>query len=83
MHELMKRDMEENIESIWNPELEAERQDMLDAFLADLCLARFDREKRCYLLTDWYALGFGAVIMQPADDAPSVAVMKREMAGRP
>ena len=54
---------------------------MLDALLADPCLARFDPEKRCYLLTDWSALGFDAVHMQPADDAPSIAAVKREMAG--
>ena len=54
---------------------------MLDAFLADPCLSCFDPDKQCYLLTDWSALGFGAVLLKPSDDALSVAAMKREMAG--
>ena len=44
---------------------------------------RFDHKKRLYLRTDYSALSFGYVALQPGDDNSSLAAMHREMRGGP
>ena len=44
---------------------------------------RFDHRKRLYLCTDYSALSFGYVALQPGDDTSSLTAMHREMRGGP
>ena len=57
--------------------------DMINAILSEPCLMRFSAHKRCYLRTDFSSKGFAAVLLQPDDHEPSLAAMRREMAGGP
>ena len=65
----------------WDTNAQEEFDDLRNAILKDPCLARFDHTKRCYLSTDFSALGFGYCLTQPADDDASLAAMNREMVG--
>ena len=55
------------------------REDMIMAILSDTCVAKYDFNKRPYLLTDFSKRGFGYNLCQPADDPDSLAAMKRLM----
>ena len=57
------------------------REDMMTAILSDLCVVRYDFNKRPYLLTDFSKKGFGYNLCQPADDPDSFAAMQREAEG--
>ena len=77
----MTLDLDERLGSRWTPEHEAERNDMLNALLSKPCLMRYNPETRCYVRTDFSALGFGGALPQPDDDEESLAAVRREMAG--
>ena len=66
---------------MWTEECASSWQFICTAILADPCLAWYDSRKRCYVRTDFCKDGFGFVCLQPADDAVSLAAMRREMAG--
>ena len=57
------------------------REDMIMAILSDPCIARYDFNKRSYLLTDFPKKGFGYNLCQPADNPDSLGAMKREAEG--
>ena len=80
---LTKLEYETVLGDLYTPAHEAEQKFMLDALLADPCLMRYNCELRCYLRTDWSAIGMGFVLLQPADDTESRAAMRREIAGGP
>ena len=46
-------------------------------------MRRCQHKKRLYLCTDYSALAFGFVALQPADDKDSLAAMRREIRGGP
>ena len=79
----MKLPYEDSVTLLATAEHYAERNDMLQALLADPCIARFDPELRCYLTTDFSALGFAYVLCQSDSDVESLAAMRREVAGGP
>ena len=76
---LMKLDIESSLDGLWTPSHEAERHGMINAYLSDPCLARFDPDKCLYVLADWSALGFGVVLLKPTDGEASFPAMHREM----
>ena len=57
------------------------REDLIMAILSDPCVARYDFNKRPYLLTDFSKKGFGYNLCQPAHDPDSLAAMQREAEG--
>ena len=48
-----------------------EWEDIKEALLSNRCMMRFDHRKRLYLHTDYSALSFGYVALQPGDDNSS------------
>ena len=79
--ELAKLVMQSNIELLTKEEHYKAQEDLTMAILSDPCLAHFDYKKRSYLLTDFSKKGVGHNLCQPADDAVSMAAMRREMEG--
>ena len=77
----MTHELDERIGSRWTPAHDDERNDMLNALLSEPCLMRYNPAKRCYVRTDFSALGFGDALLQLDDDDEPLAAMKREMAG--
>ena len=57
------------------------REDMIMAILSDPCVARYDFNKRPYLLTVFSKKGFGYNLCHSADDPDSLAVMNYETRG--
>lgn len=81
---LLKLEYETRVEGHYTPAHEDEREDLLQALLADPCLARYNHKLRCYLRTDWSRFGFGYVLCQPdSEHEESLAAMRREMQGGP
>ena len=77
----MTLELDERIGSCWTPAHDAEQNNMLNALLSEPCLMQYNPAKRCYIRTDFSALGFGGALLQPDDDDESLAAMHREMAG--
>ena len=63
------------------PAVYAEMHDLLNAVMSDPILQRADINKRFYLRSDACAIGHGNVLLQPGNDAPSLAAMRREING--
>ena len=73
--------MIQNITTVLKPEHHEAKQDMIDAICSNPCIARYDFNKRPYLLTDFSKKGFGYDLCQPTDDPESLAAMNRKIAG--
>ena len=80
---LTKLDYETVFGDLYTPAHKVERKFMLGALLQDLCLMHYNCELRCYLRTDWSAIGMLFVLLQPASDPESLAAMHRKIAGGP
>ena len=65
----------------WDNRATKEFTDIKKAILTEPVLQRIDRTKRQYLRTDFCALGFGFVVLQPGNDAASLEAMQREIDG--
>ena len=74
---LTKLDYDTVLGDLYTAAHDNERTQMLDALLADPCLMRYNYNLRCYLRTDWSAIGMGYVLLQPANDDESLAAMRR------
>ena len=81
LRELANLDMQSNIKPLMKEEHFKAREDLIMAILSDPYLAHFDYKKRPYLLSIFSKRGFGYNFCQPADDAASMAAMRREMEG--
>lgn len=81
LREIMKLEYTAKLGEHWDLAAQREWDDLRHALLADPVLKRFDHRRRLYLLTDFCKDGFGYCASQPGCDAPSLAAMKREMAG--
>ena len=81
LRKLAMMDAEVDITNLMTEDCVNARADLIEAILSDPCIARFDFQKRPYLLTDFCKLGFGFNLCQPNDDAESLAAMNREMEG--
>ena len=60
-----------------------EIEDVLNAVMSDPVLKRADINKRFYVRTDASSVGHGNALLQPGDDATSLAAMNREINGGP
>ena len=77
---LTKNDMSTDITHLLTTEHEAEKVDMINAIYNDPCIARFDYNKRSYLLSDFSKNSSGYDICQRDSDHPeSMASMRQEM----
>lgn len=81
LRELTKQEYTTTLGDQWDTSAQSAFEDIRNALLQDPVLKRFDHRKRLYLMTDFCKDGFGYCACQPGDDAPSIAAMKREMAG--
>ena len=81
LKKLATLELDTDIESMMTEEHRKVREGMILAILSDHCLARYDCNKRPYLLTDFSQVGFGYNLCQPADDHASLAAMQRETEG--
>ena len=61
------------LDGLWTDEAKASYDDIKSAILDDPCIQRFDHTKLIILRTDFSALGFGYVLLQPGDDSASTA----------
>ncbi len=67
--------------SLWTQEVQHTFTDMRHAILKDPCLQRYNHCKLLVLCTDFSAIGFGYVSLQPADNDASLAAMHQNMQG--
>ena len=83
LRELMKLPYEGSMALLATAEHYTKQNDMLQVLLADPCIARFDPEIRCYLTTNFSAIGFAYILCQPGSDINSCGTMRCEIAADP
>jgi hypothetical protein len=67
---------------MWTAEAKAAYKDIKSAILDDPCIQRFDHKKLIVLQTDFFALGFGYVLLQPGDDVASITAAQDYCGGK-
>ena len=78
---LAKFGMGHDITGILKEEHGSDKVDMINDVISDPCIARYDFEKRPYLLTYFSKVGSGYDLCQPNDNPDSMVEMFREMEG--
>ncbi len=61
----------------WSPHLIALFEEVKVILTSSPILARFDKDKPCFLKTDWSALGMAYILMQPDDSEESKQALKK------
>ena len=67
---------------LWTAEAKAAYEDIKSAILDNPCIQRFDHKKLIVLQTDFSALGFGYVLLQPGDDVASITAAQNYRDGK-
>ncbi len=68
LRELCKNDYTNPVAPIWMDNGQAALNDMKQAIISDSCLQWFNYRKSVVLRTDFFARGFGYVLLQPRND---------------
>jgi hypothetical protein len=66
LRELTKNENTNPVAPLWMETAQATLDDMKNTIISDFCLQRFDYQKLVVICTDFSALGFGYVLLQPA-----------------
>jgi hypothetical protein len=72
LRKLTKHEYTNPIKLLWTDAAHAAWEDMRTAIVSDPCLKRFDYPKLVVLRTDFSALGFGYVLLQPGNNDASI-----------
>jgi hypothetical protein len=82
LRELTKHEYTDPIKPLWTNAAQAAWEDMKTAIVSNLCLKRFDYRKLVVLRTDFSAMGFGYVLLQPGSDNASMQVAQDYRCGK-
>jgi hypothetical protein len=72
LRKLTKNEYTNLIAPLWTDTAQTALDDMKNAIISNPCLQRFDYQKLVVLCTDFSALGFGYVLLQPVNDDTSI-----------
>ncbi len=72
LRKLCKNEYIDPVAPIWTDAAQAAWDNIKQAIISNPCLQRFDYRKLVVLCTDFSALGFGYVLLQPGNDAASI-----------
>jgi hypothetical protein len=72
LHKLTKNEYTNPVAPLWTDTAQAALEDMKNAIISNPFLQQFDYQKLMVLCTDFSALGFGYMLLQPGNNNASI-----------
>ncbi len=76
LHGLTKNKYTDPVAPLWTDTAQAALDNMKNTIISNPCLQQFDYQKLVQLCTDFSALGFGYVLLQPGNNDASIKALQ-------